>query len=212
VPNQLNQNIITFRETACIDIVADTDACYEDDSCSDKYGCWDHGDGTIALTTTTFSFRSGTIYDADIEFNASPHFDGSSFLFTTVDGPPCDESAPSPACAASDIQNTLTHEIGHVVGLDHVDTVGSTMEPTAPTGEISKRSLDRGTEAGFCETYPPGAPSPPCDDAVTISRQVLAINKGTNTGCGVTGGAMPFLWMLALRYGLPRKRRAVQGS
>jgi hypothetical protein len=204
-----NANILTFRETSCQTAVPSSDSCFVDGSCGNKYNCWDHSDGTIALTTTTFSFKSGTIYDADIEFNAAEHTDGESFLFTTVSSPPCPETSPGPLCVATDIQNTLTHELGHVVGLDHTDVLGSTMEPSAPLGETQKRIIDEGTAAGFCETYPIGATTPPCDATATISRRIYAINKGTNTGCTASGlGPLSTIACLALSHLWRRRRTA----
>ena len=66
-----NQNVITFREQDCNDVVPPGDPCLEADTCANAYACWEHGGVVIGLTTTTFSFRTGYILDADIEFNAA---------------------------------------------------------------------------------------------------------------------------------------------
>jgi uncharacterized protein (TIGR03382 family) len=210
VPGETNQNVITFREESCSGLVPPSDPCFDESNCGNKYNCWDHSEGTIALTTTTFSFRTGVIYDADIEFNAGDA-GGPGFLFTTVDSPPCDEAALSTSCIAADVQNTLTHEIGHVVGLDHVDNPGATMEPSAPTGELQKRLIDTGTAAGFCETYPAGALTPPCDGVITLSTHVYAVNKGTNTGCSSSAEAPMALIAWGALNVLRRRRRPKAG-
>jgi hypothetical protein len=54
------------------------------------------------------------------------------------------------ASSAFDIQNVVTHEVGHVLGLDHVSDANrmATMYPSAPGGEIKKRTLTAGDAAG----------------------------------------------------------------
>jgi len=175
----INNNIVVFRETACRDVVPAEDPCRDDGSCSNAYRCWDHGDFTIGLTVTFFTARSGLILDADVAFNASLHLDGERFLFTTVSSPPCEEGAAGVECVATDVENTLTHELGHAVGLDHVLIPGSTMEPTAPLGETLKRRLDSGTRGGFCQIYPRGLPAADCFQTGQISPHVEAVNRGT---------------------------------
>lgn len=205
-----NTNVIVFRDVACRDVVPTDDACIPAGTCSNKYQCWEHSDATIALTTTTFSFRTGIVYDADVELNAAPHQDGSRFLFTTVSSPPCEPNAQSGQCAATDIQNTLTHELGHVIGLDHVDAPGSTMEASAPLGETSKRVIDSGTADGFCSIYPKGQiGSPPCADLDSVEKKVVAVNVGTSgfdqLGCSAAGHGAGWLGLIALS-GAARKR------
>ncbi len=208
-----NENVLTFREVACEDAAPPEDACWVDDTCASTYACWDHGSATIALTTSTFTLSAGHVLDADIELNASER-SGAGFLFTTVDSPPCD-GPPSTHCVSTDLQNTLTHEIGHVVGLDHVANPGSTMEPTAPPGETHKRSLDEGTAAGFCGIYPRNLPPVQCGEPANISRTFQAVNRGSGLGCGAGAGSLlapaALLGVLALlrrrqgagRQGLP---------
>src|SRR4051812_5282571 len=85
-----NLNILTFRETACQDVVPFDDPCIEAETCANDYSCWEHGDLTIALTTTTFSNKNGVILDADIEMNASQPGGTLGFLFTVVSSPICE--------------------------------------------------------------------------------------------------------------------------
>lgn len=209
-----NENVITFRETSCNDVAPVDDACWTDGNCGNKYKCWDNGDLTIALTTTTFSFRTGFIFDADIELNAAPHAQGDPFLFTSVNSPPCDETAIAPTCVATDIQNTLTHEVGHVIGLDHSPAEGSTMEATAPIGETKKRALDQGTAQGFCSTYPRSGPTPACDETGSSVRRIVAESRGSPgisavTGCASAPGLFTALALLVLG-GLGRRFTAVR--
>jgi hypothetical protein len=205
-------NVVTFRQVSCRDAVLGSDACLADGTCANKYKCWDHGDTTLGLTTTTFSYKTGTIFDADIELNASPHFDGTAFVFTTVPSPACEPGYEAVTCSAIDVQNTVTHEVGHVFGLDHVDIAGSTMEPSAPLGETRKRIIDPGTAQGFCDTYPKGGPPMPCDEVGLLRRKIIAKSAGTpglqELGCAVGGLGPLFAAVLLATAALFRRRRA----
>ncbi len=195
-----SENLVIFRETNCRDVVPPADRCLSDGSCANVYRCWDHSDGTIGITTVTYSTRTGVAADADIELNAG------GFLFTTISSPPCEVGRESPTCVAYDVQNTCTHEIGHAVGFDHVDDPTSTMAPTAPVGETSKRVIDVGTASGFCQTYPRGLPPVPCDELAVQRSRIIARNTGTfGLSCvSSTVNAAPALALLAL---LLRRRR-----
>ncbi len=169
-------NVLTFREKLCADLVPPGDPCLADGSCANAHQCWDHSSGTIGLTTSTFSTRTGVIFDSDIEFNAA------DFLFTTISSPPCQPGKEATTCVATDVQNTATHEIGHVLGLDHVPDPTSLMAASAPLGETSKRVIDTGSRAGFCQIYPKGQPPTPCDQLASVARHINARSVG-GPGC-----------------------------
>lgn len=100
---------------------------------------WAYEASGIALTTTTYRVETGEIVDADMELN------GRDFKFAVLaDVDPL----------YTDIANTVTHEAGHFVGLDHASDPHATMYPTAPYGEISKRQLAQDDIDGICEIYP----------------------------------------------------------
>ncbi|MFT3708712.1 MAG: matrixin family metalloprotease [Archangium sp.] len=192
-------NVLTFRETDCRDVVQPSDPCLADGSCANAHACWDHNSATIGLTTVTYSTRTGVAVDADIEFNAS------AFLMTTISSPPCEVGRESVQCVAYDVQNTATHEIGHAVGLDHVLLDSSTMAPTAPVGETSKRVIDVGTAQGFCLTYPRGQPPTPCDELAVQRSRIIARNTGT-FGLNCVNSAAPGLPIVLLALALRRRR------
>jgi hypothetical protein len=208
-----NQNILTFRETACRDVVPFEDPCIEPETCAADYSCWDHGDLTIGLTTTTFSFKNGVILDADIEFNASQPGGNLGFLFTIVSSPLC-EGLPSAECVATDLQNTLTHEIGHAMGMDHVFEPLSTMEGSAPPGETNKRVIDVGTSAGFCDTYPRGLPPTQCTELGASSKKLSAQSAGTGFAAApgaLLPGVLLSVWALRVRR-RARQARVERGA
>lgn len=201
-------NVILFREENCRDVVPLTDACQSDGSCGNAHKCWEHGDSTIALTTSTYSTRTGVVFDSDIEFNAGKSLDGTRFLFTTISSPPCAEGMETPFCTAYDIQNTATHEIGHLVGFDHVTGTMSTMAPTAPLADLQKRVIDPGTASGFCGTYPRGKPPVPCDELAQLKNKITARNTGTlGCSCDGVGALWPFVSLVVL---VRRRRRAAR--
>jgi uncharacterized protein (TIGR03382 family) len=165
----------------------------------------------LALTTTTLSLSSAVILDADIEFNAAPGLGGATgWFFTVVDSPPCPPGQPAANCVHTDVRNALTHEIGHAIGLDHADDPASTMYYSAPSGELIKRVIDRGTSAGFCDIYPKELPANGCDDPGEIRAKVIAENEGSGGlfGCSAAGGNTGLAVLGVLAGWLVRRRRA----
>lgn len=205
-----NTNVIVYRETSCRDVVQAEDPCLAAGTCPNVYQCWDNSESTIALTNTMYSTKTGIIYDVDIEFNAAPKEAGDQFLFTTISTPPCEPDTQSPLCVATDIQNTLTHELGHAIGLDHVEI--GTMAPTAELGETKKRIIDQGTAKGFCFTYPSNEVSPPCEDIEAMEKKIVATNRGTpgfdHMGCSVAGSGSVGVLGLIAALSVRRRRRS----
>ncbi len=197
-----SENLVVFRETRCDEKVLPSDPCLSDGSCGNAHQCWDHGSETIGLTTVTYGSRTGLAQDADIELNAS------AYLFTAVASPPCRDGQEMPNCVAYDIQNTLTHEIGHAVGFDHVEDMRSTMAPTAPLSETSKRVIDLGTSSGFCQTYPRGQPAVPCEELTIQRTRLVAQNTGSFGSSCVSSTTAAGPWFALLGMLLIRGRRA----
>lgn len=106
---------------------------------------WSFDSDVIAVTTVSFCEGvggacdlAGEILDADIEVN------GFNFVFSTGDITPR---------TRFDLRNTLTHEVGHLLGFDHTSVAEATMFASAPPGENSKRTLHRDDTEGLCDVY-----------------------------------------------------------
>jgi hypothetical protein len=189
VKGAVNENLVLYRQKKCTGLVATTDACWKDDDCGNVYDCWQFNDTAIAITTTSFSPSSGRIVDSDIELNEP------SFYFTTVDSPVCSPPNYLTTCVATDVQNTTTHELGHLLGLGHFNAPGSTMSPHADPGELTKRVLDTGTKQFVCDVYPKGQVSLTC---FTDQLGVEAIGNVPSGCSALPGNALALLALVAL--------------
>lgn len=191
-PNATNANMVVFQEDE-----------------------WPHQSKIIALTTVTFCSApsgapcdaAGKVLDADIEMN------GVDFIFT---------ASPLPGMVQYDIQNTVTHEAGHFIGLDHTTVPDATMFATAPAGERAKQSLEQDDEDGLCEIYPHVSPVPECEPFDVVGDYIVddpmlggsepESTHSSDDGCqvrpGAPGAASAVLIAPALlALGLRRRRR-----
>ncbi len=94
---------------------------------------------TMASTFTTSS--DGVITDADIIFNDTV----KSVKWAT-------ETPGLPGYA--DVQAVATHELGHLIGLDHTPVATATMAAVQPMGSISARYLSPDDAGAVLEAYP----------------------------------------------------------
>src|SRR5262249_46962946 len=104
------------------------------------------GSSTIAATFSFFRTDAGGQYsteEADIIFNTALEFSTSA-----------EEGK-------FDIQSVLTHEIGHLLGLDHSALLSSVMVPFGIVSQLDQRSLAYDDIAGVAEIYPNPAGTPP---------------------------------------------------
>jgi hypothetical protein len=145
-----------------------------------------HDPSAIGLTTVFYVDTPGlpgdaTILDADIELN------GVNYTFTTD---PANAVKRPGTTSIADLENTLTHELGHVQGFAHtcwdhltatppLDNTGqpipdcngalpasitnTTMFPYANSpGETSKRTLSDDEVKAICDIYPNSQQAPAC--------------------------------------------------
>jgi len=123
---------------------------------------WPYANSTdiLALTTVTFSKKTGDVYDVDMEINAKIQ------LSTT------DVVDPE----GFDLQSILTHEAGHFLGLGHSQDPLATMYSQLPAGADGLRDLSDDDIAGICTVYPPTADMNVCD---------YAARQGFSPECGI---------------------------
>ena len=213
-----HQNVIVFRATTwCREPAPKDDAGAPEPEC--------YPPNVLAVTSLFKNAKTGELLDTDIEFNAVDYTWGDL------------GAQPQPATAnTADFQNALTHELGHVVGLDHncyaasdgqprlsdntgapeVDCYGgtplpetvaqATMYPSVVLTDTTRRTLSPDDELGVSEIYP-------------YRHEVCPSPEG---GCRVappTSGARSWpktvaLTCMALLAGLPvwRRRRQRRGA
>ncbi len=98
--------------------------------------------GVFAVTITTFDTTTGRIVDADMELN------DRDFTWDTLGS-----TATQGIVGRSMIENVVTHEIGHIVGLDHSQVSASTMYFASSPGLIEQTVIDRDTRAPLIRDY-----------------------------------------------------------
>lgn len=138
-----------------------------------------------AVTTLSFDRCSGALVDADIEVNGGYH------SFSTSD-----------TAVSVDIQNVLTHEVGHVLGLDHSSDPLATMFARAGSGELGMRTLTDDDRAGVAYLYPADGDPP-----------WLEQHDDCGGGCSLTWrspGSVASFGVLAGLIGLALVRRRVR--
>lgn len=140
---------------------------------------------TLALTTVLYDRSSGVILDADTDLNAAGH------RFSAREVPPPE---------GDDVQNTLTHEMGHLLGFAHSPDANATMYASAQPGETRKRDLAPDDIHAICETYPTGAPTP------TTLPPVMG------SGCAVSRDPSRFPAWIALAFAATITWRAARRS
>ncbi|HLT30658.1 MAG TPA: matrixin family metalloprotease [Myxococcaceae bacterium] len=198
-----NVSSVVFFDRACRDL-GQLEGCTPGEDCDLVHDCWDHDDRFLALTLPTYDC-AGRLLDSDVVVN------GADFTLTTVDAPACQPALDvclcpggGTSCVITDVENTLTHELGHVVGLDHIQLAGSTMSPWASPGETDKRVLDPGTRAFVCEVYPADGPVQTC------VVPPLDAELGRSVGCGAGTPLLPASLLWWWRRRRPCARRSMR--
>jgi hypothetical protein len=105
----------------------------------------DLGPETLAITTLVYRRSTGEILDADIDLNGVDH------VWSVAAEPPPGET---------DLENTATHEVGHLLGFAHVIDPTATMHGQSDPGDVAKRDLSEDDVSAVCEVYPVGARTP----------------------------------------------------
>lgn len=221
-----NVNLLVWRERVCSAVAPASDDCWScvttgGTCCSTKFHCWEHPLGVIAVTTTWFSRTTGQLFDADIEFN------GSTFWFTVIDTPQCNALDPDicdtqadcqngyrchngfcteEGCVHTDVGNTVTHEAGHLLGLDHAADAQATMFASAPAGELLKRTLESDDTQCICDIYPVGGATSTCLGGTIDIVPIKTIKNARGCGCA-SGSGTHAAWLLLLLAPILRRAR-----
>jgi hypothetical protein len=104
---------------------------------------------TTARTRVFYDPESGEISEADIVINPYPYSETGSALQFSTDGTP----------GTYDLESTLAHEIGHLLGLNHSRVIGATMQAsqalngTYDLPAITERRLSEADEAAVRGLY-----------------------------------------------------------
>lgn len=181
-----------------------------------------YADSAAGITTAVYvddadSPRDGAIVDADIEIN------GVNFAISH------DNMSLGTAPCKADLGNTLTHELGHLIGLEHpcltagdpgrFDNLGnpvplcsqtddpriveSTMYNYQDCEETKKTTLEADDIAGICGIYPKSEDPGSCE--------AVSDGRSTCVGCSTGGRPVPALLLFlgtALLLGRgPRRHR-----
>jgi hypothetical protein len=145
-------NAVVFRTTSWCPTNDPSQMCYAPEA--------------LAITSVFVDKANGRIIDGDIEVNAK------NFIWTDLDTDPTTH-------IKQDLQNALTHEMGHLAGLDHtcfvtgnpdpLDNTGTpvpncdsapeavqetTMFASAIPGDTAKRTLAPDDVQAICDVYP----------------------------------------------------------
>ncbi len=163
----------------------------------------------IARTSITFDPNTGAIFDADIELNS---FDND---FSTGD-----------IRITTDLQAVLTHEVGHLLGLDHSSFQNATMQSNYDLSNLGARTLSSDDTAGICSIYAPledAFPACPSDTGPHhgFSRECGSDARADASCLSLAGGAARFGWAPGLacaalawarRRARPAPRRLASGA
>lgn len=142
----------------------------------------------LAITTIVYETASGEIQDADIDVNAE------GFFWTAGD-----------AMIVNDIQNTVTHEIGHLIGLAHTGDSEATMFASSAPGDVAKRTLHPDDIDGICTIYPVGGDTP--GGLGRTSGMLTSVSTCSAAPIGVAGPALAPVWLAAIVLAFGRRRR-----
>lgn len=102
---------------------------------------WPYAQEAIAITTNLIE-DNGDIYETDMELN------GRDFTWAIISDQECDRHN-----GVVDVENIVTHEAGHFLGLGHTPIIEATMFAQAVDGDCTKRTLHQDDKDGLRDIY-----------------------------------------------------------
>ncbi len=138
----------------------------------------------FALTLVFHDANTGEILDVDMEIN-----DERPERYTVCADTGCE-------AGTIDLQNVVTHEMGHYFGLAHSEIREATMFCSAETTEVLKRDLDADDVTGLCTMYPSGSFTQSCN-RTPIGGLGLSC-RPRSCGCRVLGAKSQSSWPVAI--------------
>ncbi|HEX5887947.1 MAG TPA: matrixin family metalloprotease [Pyrinomonadaceae bacterium] len=111
-----------------------------------------NSDSTTGRTRVFFNPETGAIVEADISINPRPRAEDGTALQFSTDGTP----------GTYDLEATFTHEIGHLLGLEHSAVLASTMQSrqafngTFGLPALTERTLSEDDRQKIRSLYGPG--------------------------------------------------------
>jgi hypothetical protein len=145
--------------------------------------------GALAITVITFDAHAKQILDADIVLNGQHDFDFH------------EHDARGEGLSTYDLQNVLTHEFGHLLGLgEELEDQAATMYAFSQPGEIGKRDLEVIDEDAIAGLY---------DEPFSAETQA---GCGGAAIAGYDGEAWIWASLGLSAVGLLMRRRATRGT
>lgn len=142
------------------------------------------GDGSLGETFVMYERTGGRILGSDIVVDEEAH------------------------AGEFDLQSTLTHEIGHALGLRHSESTAATMFETSLPGDQRKRTLHDDDRVAIRVLYGGEAPPAQADAESAVEQSACRAAPGASP---VGAGSLLMLAFAAAR-GRPRRRRVAKES
>ncbi len=227
------RNLVTWRQGLCSALPSSQSACHQSDTCQDLTNCWDEngtiGSEVLALTWVSFQASTGQIGHADMELNDWNGLVTGSAGYSYTCSPPRSASVPvctgatatdcrsggcttaSTTCVWADVGSVVTHEAGHVLGLDHPardcpSSCAETMAPRISIGDTSKRILSTEDAKGVCTIYPGNGAAAQLVYPTACAGGSSSPSVRSTQSCGCGGEPSSALWALLGPLLLVRRR------